>query len=586
MRIAMPTAFAMPLSTRFWRWMFPLAATPGILALSLLGAVCGIVAGLSIWALHWLIDGARFAFTALNTLCAARWPDLPAALVGTALGATVVGLLLHWARSHHRHGGLVHIVERLQYHQGQLPWPNALLYLIGTTFAVGSGQVVGREGAAAHLGAAGGSLLGRWLELPNSTVRALVGCGAAAGIAASFNTPLAGVIFAMEVIVMEYTVTGLAPTIIAAVSANAVAHLWLDSHTALSVPSVALESLREIPLLLIFGGLIGIAAAVYCRAISQIARRVRRWPIWLAMALTGVLTGLVASQLTNLGDGGFATINRALAGDLSMSTAAALGVAVMVCSCLAIASAIPGGVILPSMLAGALLGSALGQFSLTIGGANAALYALLGLGAMMGAVLQAPLTALIVILELSAHTEMVFPAMLTVITAVLVSRQFSGSESLVAQLLNDRGLNFRNDPVSQSLRRISVISAMNRKVLRAPNQISLPQAQELLNQRPDWLLVQNDDAGSFAISAADVQHALNLAQQDTPAEDARLTLNKIPADRRQSSPIYLRASLQEAWDSFETTATEALHVERPNPVGESTIYGILTRKAIDKAYRP
>jgi len=111
---------------------------------------------------------------------------------------------------------VVHVLERLARHQGHMPLRNAIIQFVTGVIALASGQSGGREGPAIHLGAAGSSLIGHYLKLPNNSIRVLVGCGAAAAISASFNTPIAGVIFSMEVIIMEYTIAGFIPANLAA----------------------------------------------------------------------------------------------------------------------------------------------------------------------------------------------------------------------------------------------------------------------------------------------------------------------------------------------------------------------------------
>ena len=576
-----------------WRILFPIATPPGVLGLSLLGCLCGLLAGLAISALHYLIDLARSLFQQPGLFANELVPSVPAGFWIALVGALLVGLIYQFIKPRHRHSGMVHVVERLVHHQGQMPSKNAWANLVGTVIAAGSGQLVGREGAASHLGAVGGSLIGKFLELPHSTVRALVGCGAAAGIAASFNTPLAGVIFTMEVIVMEYSVLGLAPTIIAAVSANAVAHVWLTAHPALSVSVADIESLKQLPILLLIGSILGLCASAYQQAIAWLTVRAQKSPVWLNMTCAGLVTGLFSIGLPLATADGFENINLALAGQFSLPVSLGLAGIVLICSSLAIASAMPGGIIMPSMLAGACMGSALGHLSHIFAGTPAdqvALYALLGLGAMMGAVLQAPLTALIVILELSARTEMVFAAMITVITAVLVCRATSNNESIVSLLIKKRGLDFRNDPVSRSLRRLSVIPSMNRNFSVAGETITLEQARDVLRNKPDWILVRPEKALAFVIGASDLQHAVSSVAesiengQDSD-QDTSINLAKIPADRRQCTAVHLRASLQEAIETLDSTGAEALFVERRHRDDPTMIYGILTRKAIDKAYR-
>ena len=141
-------------------------------------------------------------------------------LVLPVAGGLLIGLLWQALKPAGREVGIIHVMERLAYHQGRLPWRNAVAQFIGAALSIISGHSVGREGPSVHLGATSGSLLGQWLRLPNNTNRTLAACGIAAAIAASFNTPLAGVIFAMEVVMMEYSLISFAPVILSAVTAT------------------------------------------------------------------------------------------------------------------------------------------------------------------------------------------------------------------------------------------------------------------------------------------------------------------------------------------------------------------------------
>ncbi len=558
--------------------------------LAFLGGVVGALAGLAIAGLHQLIDlGHQFLEPAQEQWSSLFGPSGTAFLLTTA-GGLFLGLLYQLFKPRHRHGGFVHIIERVTYHQGQFPSRNLWLQFLGTAAATVTHQAVGREGAAAHMGAAAGSWLGRWLEIPTTSVRALVGCGAAAGISASFNTPLAGVIFIMEVIIVEYSVTSLAPSIVAAVCANAVAHLWLQSHPALVANEHSLVSMMELPYLVLLGIIIGICARLYLDVAAHATKRMRNWPVWVSMGAVGMLTGLGAVAASSLVDSGFHVINSALGGELDVSTAAALGGLMLLCSALGIAAGLPGGVIMPCMLSGACLGLVLGSFGSSLAAfpmSEPGVYALLGLGAMLAAVLQAPLTALVMLVELSSRTEILVPAMLVVITAVVAARQGRSAASVFSLVLRNRGLDYRNDPISQSLRRISVMAAMNRNIVRCGPQVSLSQARELLSKHPDWCVVTPENGPRFALAASDLLHACNSteSEMDEPDPSRLIDTTRIPGDRRRLGTIHLRSSLQEAWDALNEDGAEALAVERPTHKSQVTTYGLLTREAIEGAYR-
>ena len=164
-----------------------------------------------------------------------------------------MGLILHLLKPKDRSVGVVHVIERLDYHQGFLPLKNAAVQFVTAAISLLSGHSVGREGPSIHLGAAAGSSLGRSLRVPNNSVRILVGCGVAAAIAAAFNTPLAGVIFAMEVVIMDYTVIGFTPVIIAAVSATTLTRITFGDDTAFTLPDLDINSVQELPIVAFMG---------------------------------------------------------------------------------------------------------------------------------------------------------------------------------------------------------------------------------------------------------------------------------------------------------------------------------------------
>ncbi|MES1939889.1 chloride channel protein [Salinisphaera sp. T5B8] len=560
--------------------------TPGLSLLCLLGAATGALCGLVILALHTGIHLLQDPLFELFGASAGAFTETSVAfrVAVPLIGALLLGLIVEWVLKSAEYG-IVHIIERLVYYQGVLPVKSALAEFTMSVLALTTGQSVGREGVAAHTGATTGSWLGRRLDLPNNSVRTLVGCGAAAGIAASFNTPLAAVIFAMEVVMMEYTIAGFAPIILAAVSGSLVTFTLTDVHPRLMAEYSGFSPV-ELPYLALVGALLGVAGAGFtrlCGALVPILAKVR---ISLRIALAGLVTGLLAIQFPQIMGLGFDTVNSSLAGHYAVTMALGIGVAKLLATSFATAAAVPGGVILPTFVIGSALGSALGTAGALIlpgHATDAGLYALLGIGAMMGAVLQAPLSALVVILELSGQTGLVLPGMLVVIAALVVSRRISVSESLFRLLLRRRGLDYRNDPISQYLRRASVLSAMNRRFRIVEPKIDRAALDEILENKIDWLLIRSSEHRASLMRPSDVARFLN---QEENAHLEEIDLYKIPGKRMDAYSIHVRASLQEAFDMVNRNEAEALIVER-NVVGSNAItYGVLTREAIDGTYRP
>lgn len=560
--------------------------TPGLSLLCLLGAITGALCGVVILGLHagiHLLQDPLFELAgAANGSFAETSIAFRVAL--PVLGALVLGLIVEWVIKSSGYG-IVHIIERLVYYQGVLPVRAAVAEFTMSVLALATGQSVGREGVAAHTGATTGSWLGRQLDLPNNSVRTLVGCGAAAGIAASFNTPLAAVIFAMEVVMMEYTIAGFAPIILAAVSGSLVTFTFTDVHPRL-IAEYSGFATAELPYLALVGAILGVVGAGFtrlCGALVPILARVR---ISLRITLAGLATGVLAIGFPQIMGLGFSTVNASLAGEFVTAMALGIGLAKLLATSFATAAAIPGGVILPTFVAGAALGSALGSIgSIILPGhaSDAGLYALLGIGAMMGAVLQAPLSALVVILELSGQTGLVLPGMLVVISALVASRRIAFSESLFRLLLRRRGLDYRNDPISQYLRRASVLAAMNRRFRIVERYISRDALEEVLETKIDWLLIRSREHRASLMRPGD---AARFLSQEENAELEEIDLHEIPGKRVDAYSIHVRASLQEAFDMVNRNEAEALIVERGHTGGRAITYGVLTREAIDSTYRP
>lgn len=224
------------------RFRARLAHADALPQLAILGCISGLLTGL-------IAIAFRLSFELPLTLLLPNGSESFEALSpGTrfllpVLGALIIGLLVHRFKPEQRVLGVGHILDRMQHHQAQLPAANALLQFIGAALALLTGHSVGREGPAVHLGAASSSLLGQQLQLPNNSLRTLTACGVAAAIAASFNTPLAGVIFAMEVVLMEYTITGFIPVILAAVSGGVLSRIAFGTQPAFAIPIIDMATL-------------------------------------------------------------------------------------------------------------------------------------------------------------------------------------------------------------------------------------------------------------------------------------------------------------------------------------------------------
>jgi len=498
-------------------------------------------------------------------------------------GGLAIGLIWQFLQQETREIGIVHVMERLAYHQGRLPFRNAVAQFSGAALSIISGHSVGREGPSVHLGATSGSQIGQWLRLPNNSLRTLAACGIAAAIAASFNTPLAGVIFSMEVVMMEYSVVSFAPVILSAVAATTLTRLVFGSELVFSIPAMQLGSLLELPYVIIMGITLGCIAALFIHLLQRSTTLSKGWPIWVRCALGGGIVGLIGIAVPEVMGIGYDTVNQALLGQLALSVLLVITAAKIVASALGLGLGLPGGLIGPTMVIGALAGGATGIMADTwLPGdiASPAFYALIGMCTMMGATLQAPLAALTAMLELTANPHIILPGMLALIAGVLVSREVFGKESVYLILIKARGLDYRDTPLTQALRRIGVASVMERRFELLPEVVDCERAKEALASEPRWILITRDKQPLAIMPAADLARQV----QERP-EKEECSLTDIPAERRDVTAVDFQATLQEALAILNANDAEALYVTRHTIPGISRVYGVLTREYIDRSYR-
>ena len=499
------------------------------------------------------------------------------------VGAIVLAIMYAIIPADYRRVGVVHVLERLGRHQGHLPWQNAITQFLGGIIALGTGHSGGREGPAIHLGAACSSLLGQSLKLPNNSIRILVGCGAAAAISASFNTPIAGVIFSMEVIIMEYTIAGFIPVILAAVIATLINQSVYGTSAAFDVPAdISMNSFYNLPFLVLEGIAIGVLAACFVRLIRfiYVAGPVS---FYRKMLLAGLITGtlaLVSPQILGIG---YDTVNTAHAGELTLIVLLSACLLKLIATAATIALGVPVGVIGPPLFIGATAGGVLGILGAEVFpelASSPGFYVMLGMGAMMGAVLQAPLAALMAVMELTHNPSIVLPAMLVIIVANLTASQVFQTKSVFLMQMEILGLEFNQNSLSMTLNRAAVASIMSRSFERVESKLSRDQAVQLSMNKPDWLLVNRDSGGgpAFILRTPDLIEFLASDQSEV------IDLAEIPATRKDVTDILLQATLSEALQMLNESGLQALYVNRISAPLTDSVVGIITREDIESYY--
>jgi len=476
--------------------------------------------------------------------------------------------------------GVTHVLERLSRHQGRMPLINALTQFVGGLIALIGGISGGREGPAVHLGAASASLMGEAFRLPNNALRILIACGTAAAIAGSFNTPMAGVIFAMEVVMMEYTIGSFIPVILAAVTATLMTHYFFGPEPAFEVAPLHLATLLEIPYVILCGAVIGVLAAAYIHLV-QLFARLHAWRFLSRALLAGAITGTAALAAPEVMGVGYDTVNAAMAGELALLTLAAVVILKCISSAAAVGLGLPVGVIGPTFVIGAAVGGLMGMLGSAVHDgltASTGFYVMLGMAAMMAAVLQAPLAALMAVLELTANPNIILPAMLIIVVATMMTAVPLKQRSVFLSTLSTLGLDYPPNPVRAHLQRAGVSSIMNRSFVRLPGVCSRDQARQALTARPRWIVVESEKSGARAVlGAGDLKAFLD----DSNAEAGDVRLMEIPARRRDVAEIDYLATIDEAQRALDSPEVEALCVCRTSGPMLAPLRGVIIQDDID-----
>ena len=563
-----------------------LASTQALTQLSILGFISGIVTGL-------IIVIFRFTFEKPHTLLLPgnnpedfeRLSNFQHFFLPLG-GALVIGAILHYVSPENRRTGIAHIIERLENYQGNLPFKNFMLQFSTGALSILSGLSAGREGAAAHLGATISSQLGQWLELPNNAVRILVACGAAAAISASFNTPIAGVIFAMEVILKEYTISSVTPIILASVAGAIVTHFFYGATPAFDVPIFTIGSLEEIPFLLLTGFIMGALASLFIWLIRLTSDRSQALPVFFKLTLVGLCTGTCALIVPQVMGIGYDTVEAAFQGSLSFQILCLIMAAKLLLTSLSVGLGSPSGVIGPTVVIGAVAGGAMGYIGSYLApdsDINQELYAMLGMAAMMGATLQAPLAALTTLMELTANTHIIMPGMLVIVVSNLVVSELFKLESVFTTLLISQNIDLKTHPLNQVLDRTSVFSVMSINIPLSPSVITVKQAHELLAQRKKWIIIMAGEQPAVLLSTTDLARHIEQTRED--GQITFISLLNIPAQRFDLAPVNLRSTLRHALEQMDLHNVDALYAHPSSLEGVLNIKGVVTRQAIEKIYR-
>ncbi|MCB2263344.1 MAG: chloride channel protein [Candidatus Thiosymbion ectosymbiont of Robbea hypermnestra] len=414
------------------------------LRLTLLGVLGGVMASLVVLCFRAAIALGQTLLSSSGESEGYGGLDPWLRLLLPVVGGFLLGLVFDRLRAEHRDVGVVHVLRHLHTPgKERLPAANLLTQIGGGITAILTGHSVDTEGPSIHIGAASAGRIGQGMRISAEEDYTLTACGAAAAIAAAFNTPLAGVVFVIEVLRVHYEVSRFLPIVVASVVGALIHRLLPEVGPTLSVPALELNNHWELPNLLLLGLVIGVLAIGFISLCEAVAMRTRTWSNRRSFTLAGLVTGVLALWAPQIMGTSYGTLDQLLTDEAGLGIGLVLAItgAKLLATGTAVGLRVPGGLIGPTLLIGGAAGSACGLlFGMLAPAATAspAFYATVGMAAMMGASLRAPLAALLALLELTGNPNIILPGMLAVAAADITNQLAIGRESVFETLFHNR----------------------------------------------------------------------------------------------------------------------------------------------------
>ena len=365
--------------------------------------------------------------------------------LGPIVGGLFVGLIIQYISKIERPYNIADVIEAKSIKNGYINLKEALGSAIVSFISLGSGASAGREGPIVHLGAAIGSYVSRRFNLSTSSTRTLLACGVAAAISASFNAPIAGVLFALEVILGHYALTAFVPIVISSVIAALLSRLHFGDFPAFIIPDYTIVSLYEFPAFALLGIICALIAVIFQISIITSIKissslNVR---LWLRPVIGGFLIGTIGIFVPEVLGVGYASTDDALRQQLSLDILIVLIISKIIATAITFGSRFGGGIFSPSLFIGAMTGAAFGIIAGTVfpdhSSANG-LYALIGMGGVAAAVLGAPISTILIVFELTGGYDIALALILTISISIGLSQAIL-KKSIFHQQLETRGIN-------------------------------------------------------------------------------------------------------------------------------------------------
>jgi CIC family chloride channel protein len=487
------------------------------LILSVLAVAIGVASGLAAAGFRLLIsfvqDGVfGFGSERVATLAAALpWWQL---LLVPCLGGLAIGIFTYHFMPGRRPQGVPHVIEASALQGGRMSLAVGLKAALASAASIGVGASVGREGPVVHLGASLGSWVAQRLHLGRSLTRTLLGCGVAAAVACSFNAPIAGSFFALEVVVGHYALSAFAPIVIASVTGTLISRMIFGHFPAFILPAHwTITSLWEFPAFALLGIVSALAAIIFMKSVflSEDVIAKTGLPQWSRPAVGGLAVGGIAIFFPEVLGVGYESTDAALSHLYPLWLLIALIGLKTAATAISLGSGFAGGVFSPSLFIGAMVGGAFGVVATAVfpdlsSGYGA--YTMIGMGAVAGAVLGAPISTILMIFEMTSDYELTIAVMIATVIASVVAQQVLG-RSFFTWHNERRGISIKGGQDVGLARSIKVTGLMDDRFETIPAGASPDQVRHRLQEAPWGELFVLDETGRLfgTITFSDLHEA-------------------------------------------------------------------------------
>lgn len=504
--------------------------------LSLLAVGIGAAGGGAAIAFRYAIDALQWlGFGYMGEKLASHAAGLPwwQLLLTPAVGGLLIGLFVWRFMPNGRPQGVANVIEAAALSGGRMSLDTGLKAAAVSAASIGCGASVGREGPVVHLGAVLGSWLARRFQLGRRLTRTLLGCGVAAAVAASFNAPIAGVFFALEVVVGTYALSAFSPIVIASVVGTLVSRMHFGDYPAFALEQTfQIVSFWEFPAFALLGAVAALVAIVFIQSVGLSERIFARLPgpVWTRPAVAGLLVGAMALAFPQVLGVGYEATDAALQQSYTLELLIALAAAKVAATAISLGGGFGGGVFSPSLFVGAMVGGAFGLIAAGVFphlASDHGAYTIVGMGAVAGAVLGAPISTILMVFELTGDYEITIALMIaTALASVVVKGTFG--ESFFTWQLAQRGVDAGRGQEQSLLAQVKVRSLLDRSYGAVVPDASLDEVRRELAKAPFGELLVLDAEGAVVgvITFTDIA-AVVLDRADHP-ELTAAKLSRVP----------------------------------------------------------